>query len=94
MITNTTNEILTLQASIMEDLKQVAEAEGTTVNQLINVAVAEKLGALRTLQFFRERAARGSRETLLRLLEKAGTNEPPREGDELPAGWISERGQG
>jgi hypothetical protein len=36
-----------LQASLLEELRGVAKAEDTTLNQFINVAVAEKLAALR-----------------------------------------------
>jgi hypothetical protein len=43
----------------MEEAKKVAKAEGVAVNQLINVAVAEKVSALRTEEYFAERAARG-----------------------------------
>ena len=81
---NLSNYALRLQSSLLEELRSVAEAEGTTINQLINVAVAEKLAALRTERYFQERAARGDRDAFLHILEKAGT-EPPQEGDELPA---------
>ena len=40
------NFALRLQPSLMEEAKKVAKAEGVAVNQLINVAVAEKLSAL------------------------------------------------
>ena len=80
---NLSNYALRLQSSLLEELRHVAEEEGTTINQLINVAVAEKLAALRTERYFQERAARGDRDAFLRILEKAGTEEP-REGDELP----------
>ncbi len=60
---------------------------GTTLNQFINVAVAEKLAALRTERYFRERIANGDRDAFLRILQKAGSDMPPREGDELPEGW-------
>ena len=53
------NFALRLQPSLMEETRKVAKAEGVAVNQLINVAVAEKLSALRTEEYFAERAARG-----------------------------------
>jgi hypothetical protein len=37
----------------------VSETEGVALNQFINVAVAEKLSALRTEDYFRERGQRG-----------------------------------
>lgn len=76
------NYALRLQKSLLDELKNVVQEEGTTINQFINVAVAEKLSAIRTEQYFAERSARGSRERALEILEKAGT-EPPREGDEI-----------
>ena len=46
------------------------------------MAVAEKLSALRTTDYFRERAARANLAEAETLLESFGTDEPPREGDE------------
>ena len=80
---NTSNYALRLQASIMEELRMVVREEGTTINQFINVAVAEKLAALRTEAYFQKRAARCDRESFLAILDKAGSEEPI-EGDELP----------
>lgn len=52
------NVALRLQTSLLEEAKRVAEAEGVALNQLINVAVAEKLSAIWTEDYFRTRAAR------------------------------------
>lgn len=79
----TSNYALRLLASVKTEAEKVAAAEGTTLNQFINVAVAEKLAALRTAQYFQDRAARADLETFDRLLASAG-DEPPREGDEMP----------
>jgi hypothetical protein len=79
------NYALRLQASLMEELRTVVEEEGTTLNQFINVAVAEKLSALRTERYFQERMARANRTDFLTILEKAGTDVVI-EGDELPSG--------
>lgn len=51
--------------------------------QFINVAVAEKLAALRTERYFRERAGRASPVDFSAILEKAGTDVAI-QGDELP----------
>ena len=75
------NYALRLQASLKSEAERVAKAEGTTLNQFINVAVAEKLSALRTADYFRERAVRADIGKALELLDRAG-DEPPREGDE------------
>ena len=75
---------LRLQRSLMEEARKIAKAEGVAVNQLINVAVAEKVSALRTEEYFAERAARGNVTKALRILDRAGVGAPPLAGDELP----------
>jgi hypothetical protein len=72
----------------MEELRKAAEAEGVAINQLINVAVAEKVSRLRTEEYFKGRAQRADRSATLKILEKAGKGNPPIEGDELPADWA------
>ncbi len=77
------NVALRLQTSILEEARRVSEAEGVALNQFINVAVAEKLSALRTEDYFRERAQRGDLATAKRLPKRAGRANPPAPGDEL-----------
>ena len=76
------NYALRLQASLKAEAERLAKAEGTTLNQFINVAVAEKIAALRTVDFFRDRARRADVPGALALLDDLGGNEPPRPGDE------------
>ena len=64
--------------------KKVAKAEGVAVNQLINVAVAEKVSALRTEEYFAERAAKGDIKKALQVLKRSGKGNRPISGDELP----------
>ncbi|MER8388333.1 hypothetical protein NKH14_22935 [Mesorhizobium sp. M1380] len=42
------NFALRLQLSLLDEARKVAKSEGVPLNQFINVAVAEKLSALRT----------------------------------------------
>ena len=79
------NFALRLQPSLMEEAKKVAKAEGVAVNQLINVAVAEKVSALRTEDYFAARAAKGDVKQALQMLKRAGRGNQPVPGDELPA---------
>jgi hypothetical protein len=76
------NYALRLRSSLKAEAERVAKAEGTTLNQFINVAVAEKLSALRTAEFFRERAARADVKGAITALRGLGGDEKPREGDE------------
>jgi len=71
--------------SLMEEARRIARAEGVAVNQLINVAVAEKGSALRTEEYFVERAKRGNVNKALTILKRAGLGLEPVVGDELPA---------
>ncbi len=78
------NFALRLQPSLMEEARKVAESEGVALNQLINVALAEKLSALRTAEYFQERIRRADRVETLRILDRSGKGKPPMEGDEIP----------
>jgi hypothetical protein len=78
------NCALRLQPALMEEARKIANAEGVAVNQLINVAVAEKVSALRTEEYFAERAARGDIKKAMDILKRAGRGNPPMPGDELP----------
>jgi hypothetical protein len=82
MMANTSNYALRLLASLKAEAEKVAAADGTTLNRFINVAVAEKLSALRTARYFRERVARADLDAFARLLDNAGS-EPPHPGDEV-----------
>lgn len=77
------NVALRLQASLLKEAKRVAESEGVALNQLINVAVAEKISALRTEDYFRERASRANLDKAKRILKRAGRGKPPVAGDEI-----------
>ena len=77
------NVALRLQASLLDEVRRVAETEGVALNQFINVAVAEKLSAIRTAEYFRERAERGNVARAKRILKQAGRENPPAQGDEL-----------
>lgn len=67
----------------MGEAKRVAEQEGVALNQLINVAVAGRLSALRTEEYFQERSGRASVGKAKRVLKKAGRAKPPVAGDEV-----------
>jgi len=77
------NVALRLQTSLLNEARRVSQSEGVALNQLINVAVAEKLSALRTEDYFKERAARGDINRAKRILKKAGKGNHPLPGDEL-----------
>jgi hypothetical protein len=59
-----------LPNSIHEHTKKLARAEGISINQFVASAVAEKLSALDTERYLNERAARGKKVNIKRLLAK------------------------
>jgi len=61
---------LRLPSSLHKGVKQLAEREGVSMNQIIATAVAEKLSALMTEDYLAERAARGNRERFEAVLKK------------------------
>jgi HicB family len=77
------NFALRLQPSLLDEARRLAEREGVALNQLINVAVAEKLSALRTEEYFAERAVRADVGEALDILKRAGVGKPPVAGDAI-----------
>jgi hypothetical protein len=73
--------ILRRPASVTAEAERIAAAEGTSLNQFVATAVAEKLAALRTAAFFAERRARADWAAFDRLMARRG-GEAPGPGDE------------
>lgn len=65
-----------LPTSIHRQLRELAQKEGVSINQLITTAVAEKMAALLTVEYLEERAARGSRARFDSVLRKVRAREP------------------
>ncbi len=77
------NFALRLQPSLLDEARKIADAEGVALNQLINGAVAEKVSALRSDAFFRERVRRANIPEAIEILRRLGEGNPPSKGDEL-----------
>lgn len=72
---------LRLPASLKSALEQISKEEGTSINQFVVTAVAEKISAMKTATFFEERRPQAGLDLYLRILNRPG-GEPPRPGDE------------
>ncbi len=83
MTSRTSTYPLRLPVSIKSEAEKLAASEGTSLNQFVASAVAEKVAALRTASYFAERRGRADWEAFDRLMSRPG-GEPPRAGDELP----------
>lgn len=77
------NYALRLPISLKAGAEKVAREDGTTLNQFIISAVAEKLSALKTADYFAERATRGNLEAALAMLNRSG-GQAPDVDDSLP----------
>ena len=83
---------LRLMPSVRRTAEVFSEKEGVSLNQFINVAVAEKLAHLEHEEWLRNRK-QPSKELAARaliLLDKAGSK-PVEPGDELPKAYRAKR---
>ena len=76
------NLTVRLPDSLHGKLKELAKAEGVSINQFMVLAAAEKMSALATEDFLLSESKKGSRERLKRTLMKA-PNVEPEERDRL-----------
>lgn len=67
---------LRLPKSLYNQMRELAEADGVSMNQFATLAIAEKIATLMTVEYIEARAKRGSREKLLAVLAKAPDVEP------------------
>lgn len=75
---------LRLPDSLHKQVRKVAEKESVSINQLITLALAEKLSALMTEELLEERAQRGSRKKFERAMAKVPKVKPEKH-DRLPS---------
>ena len=67
---------LRLPESLHNKLRELAQRENVSMNQFITLALAEKLSALATEEYIRERAERADRLRFERAMAKVAETEP------------------
>jgi len=67
---------LRLPDSLHEHVRALALKENVSINQLITLALAEKLSALMTEEYLGQRAKRGNKKKFQRALAKVADMEP------------------
>jgi len=82
MSTKTSTYPLRLPVSIKAEAERLAAEEGTSLNQFVSTAVAEKLAAMRMADFFLNRKGKGDRDAFRRLMAREG-GQSPQAGDEI-----------
>ena len=73
---------LRLPKSLKDEVAKAAKRDGASVNQFIAIAVAEKISALKTEDFFVERAKDVNLDAFRAIVFRSG-GEAPRSDDEL-----------
>jgi hypothetical protein len=74
---------LRLPRSLKVAVEQLSRQDGTSINQFVASAVAEKVSALQTARFFEDRRVRADFKAFDKIMRRRG-GKPPREGDEMP----------
>jgi hypothetical protein len=69
-----------LPRSIRAGLERLSKQDGTSINQFVSIAVAEKLAMLQAETYLRERAERADLAAFDRILSRPG-GQAPRLGD-------------
>lgn len=81
---------LRLPHSLHERARTLARREGISINQLISTALAEKMSALLTEEYFRERGRRASRAKFVAALARV-PDVAPEERDKLARSTASKK---
>ncbi len=83
MTTRSMTFSLRLPLSLKAAVERLADADGTSMNQFLVMAAAEKVATIQTTEeFFVARKGRGDKAAALAFLQD-GRGEEPRPGDEL-----------
>ncbi len=73
---------LRLPESVHRHIRDIAKAEGVSINQLISSAITEKISAIMTEEYLQKRADRANIKDMEAVLNKVADREPLK-GDEL-----------
>ena len=80
MTTRVSTFPLRLPVSMKAALEEISKRDGTSLNQFLVIAAAEKIAAMETEWFFAERTGRADRKAPRRILYRKG-GEAPRPED-------------
>jgi hypothetical protein len=67
--------------SLKKAVEKLSQEDGTSINQFVVMAVAEKISAINTAAYFEQQRSLADRKTFRRILNRK-RGEPLREGDE------------
>lgn len=74
---------LRMPASLKAAVDRISKEDGTSINQFVTTAIAEKISAMTTAEFFAERGRNADIGAARRLIHREG-GQPPDPSDSLP----------
>ena len=74
---------LRLPVSLKAAVARISKEDGTSINQFVTTAIAEKISAMKTADFFAEHGRRADIAAARGLIRRAG-GLPPEPNDRLP----------
>ena len=80
---HTVTYTLRLPAPLKVAVAKISKEDGTSINQFVMTAVAEKISAMKTAEFFTSRSAKADIKVARRILRRKG-GQPPKPEDCLP----------
>jgi HicB-like protein involved in pilus formation len=83
-MSETKTYLLRLPRSLKKAVEAQSKEDGTSINQFVTTAVAEKLSAMQTAEYFASRKARADFRAFDKIMGRRG-GKRPRSGDELPS---------
>jgi hypothetical protein len=82
-MSKTKTYLLRLPQSLKDSVERLSRQDGTSINQFVAMAVAEKVSALQTARYFEDRKAQADFKAFDKIMRRrSGT--PSRDGDEMP----------
>ena len=82
MTTRVSTFLLRLPVSMKAALEEISKRDGTSLNQFLVIAAAEKIAATETEGVFAEKKRRADRKAFRRILNRKG-GKPPRPEDAI-----------
>jgi hypothetical protein len=67
----------------MDDAREMADAQGVSINQFLSTLIAERIGELKALRHVRQRISRANPHAAAAVLALV-PDRAPLEGDEMP----------
>jgi hypothetical protein len=74
---------LKISTSLRKAATRLAKEDGVSLNHWINMAIAQKIGATETAEYYRRQSGEPQRDDLRIILDKI-PDCPPEPGDEIP----------